>query len=96
MQLPLQSFFKKLIGVAKGWFNALKADWIAYRNGHVRIAPRGSFGRTHAPAERVRLLDSRVSGAAEAMTTPTVKLYMKITRVDGSTEYREADGVFNG
>lgn len=71
------------------WIYWLREDFKAWRRGEKRVAPRGTTGRVYAKkAEEV----PPPSGGGVNVNLPikgSATLRMKITRADGSVEYRE-------
>jgi hypothetical protein len=74
------------------WFRELKEDFKAHRRGERRVAPRGATGRVYAKAGSVGPSTGEHNSAGRASAT----LSMKITRADGSIEFRQAPATIIG
>lgn len=81
-------------------FQAFRDDRRAKKDGKVRIAPVGTRGRIYALKEEVEakeaeaaveqepVVEEAPSGDHRVGAKATATLHMKITRADGSVEYR--------
>lgn len=67
----------------RSYLYGLKEGVKAHRRGEIRVAPRGTRGRVYRKKDEA-------GSALPAKTEPKATIYMKITRADGSVEYRES------